>query len=77
VRTDRYDERLSYKERREYEQLERRLPELEERVSDLTAELEGAGSDWQEASRLSGLLERARTELEAAEERWLELSDRA
>lgn len=68
--------RLSYGERREFDRLERRIPELESSVARLSAELTAAGSDWQTAAAVGELLHAAQDELAAAEERWLELSER-
>ena len=76
-RSDRYADRLTYKERREFEMLERKISELESRIETLTAELEQTGSDWEAATSIGEGLAGARTELAAAEDRWLELSERA
>jgi ABC transport system ATP-binding/permease protein len=69
--------RLSYTERREFDRLERSIPEMESSVARLTVELGAAGSDWQAATAVGERLHAAQAELAAAEERWLELSERA
>jgi ABC transport system ATP-binding/permease protein len=69
--------RLSYSERREFDRLERRIPELEDDVTRMSAELVAAGSDWQAATAVGERLHAAQAELAASEERWLELSERA
>ncbi len=76
-RSNRYADRLTYKERRELQTLERKISELESRIETLTAELERTGSDWEAATSIGEGLAGARTELAAAEDRWLELSERA
>lgn len=73
----RYDNRLSYNEQREFQRLERSIPQLSDRVAALDAELEGVGSDWQRAEELSAERARVSRELDDAEHRWLELAERA
>ncbi|MDQ3709009.1 MAG: ABC-F family ATP-binding cassette domain-containing protein [Actinomycetota bacterium] len=69
--------KLTYGERRELAQLERRIPELEERKAALTVELQTAGDDYA-ATRASGdELTALLGELAAAEARWLELAELA
>ena len=67
--------KLSYAERRELSSLERRIPQLEERKTALTQQLQDAGDDYvaaqSAADELSGVLH----QIEAAETRWLELSE--
>ena len=74
---DRYQDRLSYNEQREFQRLERTVPQLTERLAAIDAELESVGSDWERAQELSAERERLAEELELAEHRWLELADRA
>ncbi len=73
---DRYEDRLSYNEQREFQRLERTIPQLTGRVAELDAELEGVGSDWQRAEELSAERARLARELDDAEHRGLELVDR-
>lgn len=71
-----YSQRLSYKERLEFEQLEGQIQQLEEARIALEGELNGA-TDHQELQRLSTELSQVSQSLETAEFRWLELSERA
>ncbi len=74
---DRYRDRLSYNEQREFQRLERMIPQLAEKIAALDAELESVGSDWTRAEGLTSERARVTDELEQAEHRWLELADRA
>jgi len=65
----------SYKDVRELAQLEHRMPLLELRRDELTAELAGAASDHVRLVELSAALEAVQRELDLAESRWLELSE--
>jgi ATP-binding cassette subfamily F protein uup len=67
--------KLSYGERREMTTLERRLPALEERKAALSARLQEAGDDYEAAHTLGEELAVVLEEIEAAEMRWLELSE--
>jgi len=67
--------KLSYGERRELTSLERRLPPMETRKDELTAQLQAAGDDYAAATRAGDELAQVLAEIEAAENRWLELSE--
>ena len=67
--------KLSYAERRELTALERQLPKLEERKDELTAALQAAGDDYTAAQRTGDELASVLADIEAAETRWLELSE--
>ena len=67
--------KLSYAQRRELTTLDRRLPELEERKTVLSAQLQAAGDDYSAAQQAGDELARVLEEIEAAETRWLELSE--
>ena len=67
--------KLSYAERRELTTLERRMPQLDERKSALTKQLQEAGDDYAAAQEAGDELAIVLTEIEAAETRWLELSE--
>ena len=71
-----YSQRLSYKERLEFEQLEGQIQQLEKSRANLERELNDA-TDHQELQRLSTELSQVSESLETAEFRWLELSERA
>lgn len=67
--------KLSYQEQRDWDTIEERIAKLEETVEQLAAELEEAGADYERAQQLSEEQQRAEQELEAAIERWSELSE--
>jgi ATP-binding cassette subfamily F protein uup len=71
-----YSKRLSFKEKFEYEQLEGKMAELEQQKASLTEQLY-ANPDPAELQVLGEKLHEATTALEEAENRWLELSERA
>jgi ATP-binding cassette subfamily F protein uup len=71
-----YSNRLSFKEKFEFEQLEGKMAELEQQKASLTEALY-ANPDPGELQTLGEKLHEVTTELEAAENRWLELSERA
>jgi ATP-binding cassette subfamily F protein uup len=66
--------KLGFNESRELAELERRIPALEQRRAELTAALEAAVDDYEAAQRTGEELAALLAELDAAEERWLELS---
>lgn len=67
--------RLSFEENREVRRLGTVIPELETRREELSALLLGVGSDYLEAERVSAQLDALIDELDAAETRWLELTE--
>lgn len=69
--------KLTWRERRELEQTEARVAELEERRDALLAELEQGGSDYVQLESLAAQVTEIDAELDSALERWMELSDRA
>ena len=71
-----YSARLSYKERLEFETLEKELPQLESRRDELQAALL-AESDHQKMQSLGEELGHLSEQIDLAEMRWLELSERA
>lgn len=70
-----YSARLSYKERLEFETLEKDLPQLESRRSELQTALL-AESDHQKMQSLGEELGHLSKQIDLAEMRWLELSER-
>ncbi len=70
-----YSARLSYKERLEFETLEKDLPQLESRRSELQTALL-AESDHQKMQSLGEELGHLSEQIDLAEMRWLELSER-
>jgi len=71
-----YSARLSYKERLEFETLEKDLPQLETRRDELQADLL-AETDHQKMQSLGEKLGHLSEQIDLAEMRWLELSERA
>jgi ATP-binding cassette subfamily F protein uup len=69
-------EKMSYKEKLELEQLNKSMPELESKKAALTNELNNSTGDYNAITALSATLASVTTELEAAELRWLELSEK-
>jgi ATP-binding cassette subfamily F protein uup len=71
-----YSKRLSFKEKFEFEQLEDQIAQLEIQKSELTEQLYSC-HDPNELNRLGTELSKITETLEASENRWLELSERA
>jgi len=70
--------KLSYKEKREYEQLETQIPELEAEKEALEKRLYGEPpSDYGEMQALSEKLAELSGAIDTATERWMELAERA
>ncbi|MEB3269220.1 MAG: ABC-F family ATP-binding cassette domain-containing protein [Leptolyngbya sp.] len=70
--------KLSYKEKREYEQLETQIPTLEAEKEAIEATLYGnPPSGYSEVQALSERLAELTTEIDQATERWMELAERA
>lgn len=72
--------KLSYKERREYDALPDRIASLEAEIADIESALSDPSvysKDGARAAQLAERLPQARAELDDAETRWLELSERA
>ncbi len=70
------EEKMSYKEKLELEQLNQSMPELENKKVLLTQQLNNTSGDYNEITMLSAELASVTAELEAAETRWLELSEK-
>ena len=66
--------KLSYKEKKEFEELDARLAALNEEKLSIEARLSGDTADYEEISRLSDRYSQLKDELDEAELRWLELS---
>lgn len=69
--------KLSFKEQRELEEIERRLPLLEQEKATLEQQLSGGLTDPQAIAQASARYEEVQTALDEAELRWLELTDLA
>lgn len=70
--------KLSYKEKREYEQLETHIPEMEAEKEVIEKRLYGnPPSDFDEITHLSEKLAELSASIDSATERWMELAERA
>lgn len=69
-------EKLSYKERKEYNKLEDELGQLEEQKSQIETEM-NAESDYEKLQELSARYAELKSIIEEKEFRWLELAERA
>lgn len=67
--------RLSFKEKRELEELEKMLPELEEEKTQLEALLSGGATEADEIAKASVRYKEVQEKLDEVEMRWLELSE--
>ena len=67
--------RLSFKEKKELEELEVRMPQLEEEKTQLEALLSGGSISADEIAQASKRYQEVQEELDEAEMRWLELSE--
>jgi ATP-binding cassette subfamily F protein uup len=67
--------KLTFKEARELQDLEQRIPALEAEQATIQSQINAASSDYQALMRLTAELERIGAALEAAVERWVELAE--
>lgn len=65
----------TYKEQKEYEQIESDISTLEHQKSELTAQLQGSETDYQRLAEISEQIGEIDQELERRMERWLELDE--
>ncbi len=72
-----YEERLSYNERREYNKLENKITELEEKKEELEAEISSGNLDHEELREKSDEYSELKSKIEECTERWFELAERA
>jgi ATP-binding cassette subfamily F protein uup len=66
--------KMSFKEQREYEQLEAEISALEARRAELSALLESGETDYQQLQTWAQALEQASAELDQKSDRWLDLA---
>ena len=66
--------KLSYQEQREWDEIEKRISELERKNAELQQEIEQAGSHVEQVQKLYQEQKKTEDELEQAIERWSELS---
>ncbi|WP_044748371.1 ABC-F family ATP-binding cassette domain-containing protein [Bacillus alveayuensis] len=67
--------RLSYKEQKEWEEIEDKIAELEKKLQEITLEMEQSASDYEKVQRLASEHEQLSAELDTLLERWAELSE--
>lgn len=67
-------QKLSYKEQREFESLEKEIADLEELISQLTGEL-SSSNDHVELQKIAEEIEKTKTSLDNKTERWMELAE--
>lgn len=67
--------KLSFKEKRELEMLEKEIPQLEEEKNKLTEKLSSSSLSFDEIQEISNKLENLIQSLDCKESRWLELSE--
>ena len=67
--------RLSFKEKRELEDLEKQMPLLEEEKAELEALLSGGATNPEDIAKASARYKEVKDQLDEAEMRWLELSE--
>ena len=65
---------MSFKEKREFETLEKEIPKLQELKENLTDKLSQPDLDFEELQKISLELEQTIEKLDEKEMRWLELS---
>ena len=70
-------DKLSFKEKREYETLENNIAESEKRMAEITADLTRHATDSFKLNELFAEQQRLNERMEKDTERWLELSERA
>lgn len=70
------NEKMTFKEKHELESLNKRLPELEKEKMDLETKLNTTSLDYNEIVGLTEALSKVNQELESAELRWLELTEK-
>ncbi|TGU86199.1 ABC transporter ATP-binding protein, partial [Mesorhizobium sp. M00.F.Ca.ET.186.01.1.1] len=66
--------KLSYKDQKDWDTIEGKIAALEERLATLKKEIAGAGSDYGKVEKLFAEEQQVTADLEAAVERWAELS---
>jgi ATP-binding cassette subfamily F protein uup len=67
--------RLSFKEKRELEELEKQMPQLEEEKAQLEALLSGGATNPNDIAQASARYKEVQDLLDEAEMRWLEISE--
>jgi len=68
--------KISFKEKFEYEELEKDIAQLENKKEALTADIQNAGDNIEQITKISQDLETIIKQLETKSDRWLELADK-
>ena len=69
--------RMSYREQKDYETIDARIEQINEKLAEIDRQIDQYASDFVKLTELAALKEETEKELEEAEERWLYLSDLA
>jgi ATP-binding cassette subfamily F protein uup len=69
--------KLSFKERREFEEVEQRIARAEARQAEIEAQIAAAPADFEDVARLAADMEAIARRLEEDLDRWTELAERA
>ncbi|MFK3939874.1 ABC-F family ATP-binding cassette domain-containing protein [Alkalihalobacillus sp. NPDC078783] len=67
--------RLTYKEKQDWESIEGKMEDLEQKITEVEQAIEAAGSDYTEIEKRLNEKQELESELEAAMDRWTELSE--
>ena len=67
--------KLSFKDKREFEQLEKEIPALEEEKQQIAEKMSQPGPNYEEIQKMSNRMIEITRLLEEKEMRWLELSE--
>jgi len=67
--------KLSFNEKREFEQLEVEIDQMESRKAEINQLMNAGGSDFEKLAELSQELEKLNTDLDTKSDRWLELME--
>jgi ABC transport system ATP-binding/permease protein len=75
VKEEKEKKRLSYMEKREWDEIEEKMADIEQRIEEADAELQKVGSDFEKAQQLMNESEKLNEQLEELIERWSYLSE--
>ncbi|CAG5084479.1 ABC-F family ATP-binding cassette domain-containing protein [Parvicella tangerina] len=73
--TNTSSKKISYKDKYEFEQLDKEIPELEDKKSKLSEQLNDASLDYEEIEKISAALTKLVEDLDTKTMRWMELAD--
>ncbi|WP_044336473.1 ABC-F family ATP-binding cassette domain-containing protein [Rossellomorea aquimaris] len=75
LKEEKEKKRLSYMEKREWDEIEEKMADIEQRIEEADAELQKVGSDFEKAQKLMNESEDLNEQLEELIERWTYLSE--